>query len=454
MRMPAPDTVSVANNTRALSERLNRECTSVTLDREALCAALEREAGDPDFGAMLVRTHPHLFSSAPVFLSEPQLVAMLRTVRAIESLARLPAYRDAVLSRSAGIARRDFGPRGAFMGYDFHLAHDGPRLIEINTNAGGAFLNALLARAQHACCEEMLSGLRRSEARDFDAAVVRMFESEWRLQRKEGRPQRIAIVDDRPEEQYLYPEFLLAQRLLAKHGMEALIADAGKLRFEQGGLLCDGRPIDLVYNRLVDFALERPEHAALRAAYLADAVVVTPNPHVHALFADKRNLALLSDPARLRSWGVSAETLADLSAVPRTVLVAPGERRGALARKEEALLQARHGLRQQGGLPRRPHDQARVGRDPARTLRRAGVRGAERARDRSGRSAGSAQDRRTALRVRRRDPAYRRPPVPGAGDEFPHARKRIRAGVRDLIRAGMDSAAIGLFYEDLSGIKR
>jgi hypothetical protein len=53
-------------------------------------------------------------------------------------------------------------------------------------------------------------------------------------------------------------------------------------------------------------------------------VVVTPNPRVHALFADKRNLALLSDPALLRSWGVSAETLADLSAVPRTVPVAPG----------------------------------------------------------------------------------------------------------------------------------
>ena len=106
--------------------------------------------------------------------------------------------------------------------------------------------------------------------------------------------------------------------------MEAVIADAGELRFERGGLLFDGRPFDLVYNRLVDFALERPEHAALRAAYLADAVVVTPNPHVHALFADKRNLALLSDPAQLRSWGVAAETLADLSAVPRTVLVARG----------------------------------------------------------------------------------------------------------------------------------
>jgi glutathione synthase/RimK-type ligase-like ATP-grasp enzyme len=323
MQMPALADVAVADCTVPLSERLNRECTCVTLDREALCAAFEREAGDPEFCATLIRTRPHLFASATVFLSEAQVAAMLRAVRAIESVARLSAYRDAVLSRSPGTAQRDFGPRGAFMGYDFHLAHDRPRLIEINTNAGGAFLNALLARAQHACCEAMLTGLGRSEARDFDAAAARMFESEWRLQRRAGTPRRIAIVDDSPEGQYLYPEFLLAQRFFARHGMEAVIADAGQLRFERGELLFDGRTIDLVYNRLVDFALEQPAHAALRAAYLADAVVVTPNPHVHALFADKRNLALLSDPMPLRLGGVSAETLADLSAVPRTVLVSP-----------------------------------------------------------------------------------------------------------------------------------
>ncbi len=74
----------------------------------------------------------------------------------------------------------------------------------------------------------------------------------------------------------------------------------------------------------------------MRAAYLADAAVVTPNPHVHALFADKRNLALLSDPAQLRSWGVPAETLAGLSAVPRTVLVAP-ENAQALWRERKKL---------------------------------------------------------------------------------------------------------------------
>lgn len=79
--------------------------------------------------------------------------------------------------------------------------------------------------------------------------------------------------------------------------------------------------MDLVYNRLVDFSLDRPEHGALRAAYLDGAVVVTPNPRIHALYADKRNLALLSDHATLHSWGLPSEFLADLSGVPRTVLV-------------------------------------------------------------------------------------------------------------------------------------
>ncbi len=316
--------IRVVSDAPTLSERLNRDCACVTLDRDALCAALGREAGDPDFCATLVRTRPNLFSNVPVFLPEGSVAAMLRTVRAIESVARLPAYRDAVLAHSPEIARLDFGPRGAFMGYDFHLAQDRPRLIEVNTNAGGAFLNALLARAQRACCEEMLSGFTLPDVREFDAAVARMFQNEWRLQRRDGAPRRIAIVDDRPQEQYLYPEFVLAQRLLAQHGMETVVADASDLRFEDGRLAVEGRPIDLVYNRLVDFALENPGHAALRAAYLVDAVVLTPNPRVHALFADKRNLAILSDPALLQSWGTSAEILADLAGVPRTVLVTPG----------------------------------------------------------------------------------------------------------------------------------
>lgn len=88
------------------------------------------------------------------------------------------------------------------MGYDFHLDNDGPKLIEVNTNAGGAFLNALLARAQKACCAELDQGVIGARDDEFETRVVAMFEDEWRRQRGAGSPRRIAIIDDRPEEQY------------------------------------------------------------------------------------------------------------------------------------------------------------------------------------------------------------------------------------------------------------
>ena len=134
----------------------------------------------------------------------------------------------------------------------------------------------------------------------------------------------IAIVDDAPEEQYLFPEFRLAKALLEEHGFETVIADANELLLDGKALLFHGRPIDLVYNRLVDFALEEPRHAALQAAYIGGNVVVTPNPRAHALFADKRNLTLFSDSDRLKRWGLAQNHLDVLrAAVPTTVIVSP-----------------------------------------------------------------------------------------------------------------------------------
>lgn len=79
----------------------------------------------------------HLFSNTPVFIPSSDLEAMERIVQAIESAVKLPSYRERVLSWAPEIAHFNPGPVGAFMGYDFHLSPDGPRLIEINTNAGG-----------------------------------------------------------------------------------------------------------------------------------------------------------------------------------------------------------------------------------------------------------------------------------------------------------------------------
>lgn len=302
------------------TERLNKNCFCVTLDLPSLREALEREAGDPAFCETFIRPKAHLFSNVPVFLSATEVAEMQKVVAAVETTARLAAYQAAVLSWAPEISHADHGPLGALMGYDFHLGEDGPRLIEINTNAGGAFLNAFLARAQRACCAEMDIP---ATSQSFEDAVIGMFQEEWLRQRGTGAPKCIAIVDDGPLEQYLYPEFVLARQVMAARGIDAVIADAGHLRYDDGHLSVGGKKIDLVYNRVTDFAFKQPEHKALQEAYRDGAVVVTPNPHNHALLADKRNLSLLSNSATLEAWGVDPEIRAGLAAVPRTVLVNP-----------------------------------------------------------------------------------------------------------------------------------
>ena len=302
------------------TDRLNKNCFCVTLDLPSLREAMEREAGEPAFFETFIRPKAHLFSHVPVFLSATTVDEMRAIAAAVETTAQLAAYKAAVLSWAPEIARADHGPIGALMGYDFHLGEDGPRLIEINTNAGGAFLNAFLARAQRACCAEMDIP---PTLLSFEDAAFRMFQNEWIRQRGTGAPERIAIVDDNPPEQYLYPEFVLARRVFAARGVGAVIADASQLRYDDGRLSVDGKTIDLVYNRVTDFAFDQPEHKALQEAYRDGAVVVTPNPHNHALLADKRNLSLLSNSATLEAWGVDPEIRAGLAAVPRTVLVNP-----------------------------------------------------------------------------------------------------------------------------------
>jgi hypothetical protein len=300
--------------------RLNQSCFCITLDREQLYAAMEREAADPEFSSRYIRPREHLFSNVPVFLEAQDLDRMTAVVHAIEAAARLPAYQQTVLGWAPAIARFDPGPRGVFMGYDFHLCPEGPKLIEVNTNAGGAFLNALLAKAQRACCPEVENAFKLPLVADFDAELIRMFGAEWAAQRP-GRLRRIAIVDDDPESQYLHPEFLLARETFRRHGIDAVIADARALHFESSTLWAGDTPIDLVYNRLVDFALERPDHATVREAYLAGAVVVTPNPRNHALLADKRNLTLLSDRDGLAGMGLASTQADQAQRIPRTVMV-------------------------------------------------------------------------------------------------------------------------------------
>ena len=302
------------------AEELNAGCRCRTLDRERLLRLLDAEAGRAGWGEGLSQSHPHLFSATAVFISPAVATGIGRAIAAIERTIALRDFQSLALARVLPAARIERGPRGVLMGYDFHLAAQGPRLIEINTNAGGLLLNLALVRAQAACC----AGLRDASLAGvplerLEAGVLAMFQAEWRAQRGDAHMRSIAIIDDEPDAQYLAPEFALFRRLFADAGLDAQIVDARALEWRDGQLWAGGRTLDLVYNRLTDFQLNDPAHAALRAAWEAGAVVLTPHPRAHALHADKRNLATLGDAAWLAAHGVPAADRAVLAAVvPRT----------------------------------------------------------------------------------------------------------------------------------------
>jgi hypothetical protein len=331
---------------------------SPALDLPALHAALARRCDDPVAALAAFEQRPHLFSPHRIDLPAETDARLRAIINAVETVVALPAYRQAVLGAAPPVARHTPGAGGACFGYDFHLVGGEPRLIEINTNAGGWVLNALWG--------DLLEGGRE---RPREAAVAAMFQEEWRRERG-GRPLGVlALVDESPTGQFLYPEFLLFQGMLRRRGVQVRILDAGEIRYEQGALRQGETPIDLVYNRLTDFPLAQPRHEALRRSWLDGAVVLTPHPQAHALYADKRDLAILSDPMRVRALGGTPELAAALAqAIPQTLEVRPdnvealwGERRrwffkpadgfgGRGAYRGEKLTR-----RAWGGLLERPH---------------------------------------------------------------------------------------------------
>ena len=328
--MTAPAELPANPLLRALAEgdcheivdRLNRGCQCVSLDHDRLRGELERDPRDGAMFATIAATRPHLFADSVTFVGERHQSQIAEVVAAIERVVALPAWQDAVLKWAPASARVSSAASGVFLGYDFHLGPNGPQLIEINTNAGGALLNVALARAQRACCVAVAplgAAVSPGAPGDPEAAFVEMFRSEWRAMRGPAVLRTVAIVDRDPQSQYLLPEFLLFQRLFERDGLAAYICDPTELRFDDGRLWLGDVEIDLVYNRLTDFALEETESAALAAAWVAQAAVITPHPRAHALYADKRNLVVLSDDGRLAALGVDAATRSLLaSCIPAT----------------------------------------------------------------------------------------------------------------------------------------
>ncbi|MDX9709504.1 MAG: hypothetical protein RBT64_08095 [Trichloromonas sp.] len=248
--------------------------------------------------------HPYedVIGSRPAFLPRRSFRRMAQLVQCLYRLSRDPAYRAEILPKVPEIARFDPGHDALMMGYDFHQTAAGPRLIEVNTNAGG-WLPALLA-----CHGEAVLNPGKLPPR-AGARLLGPFREEF-LAWNGGRPRLptgLAIIDEEPNAQFLYGEMAYCRELLEETWkIPVALVDAAELAADDEGVRHAGKQIELIYNRHCDFYLEAPALAGLRAAYRAGKVCLSPNPFAYGLLADKRRLALWSDGEALAELGLAA----------------------------------------------------------------------------------------------------------------------------------------------------
>ena len=239
-------------------------------------------------------------SQATVTVAKSDLRTMLRLVRLLDRLSRNPVYRERVYAQVPEVAAFDPGHDAVMMCYDFHLSGTGPKLIEVNTNAGGGMLAYLTRYPSLPLSADSLKGRLRERLLQTFADEIRQFSGGGK-----DRPERIVIIDDEPERQYLFPEMRAFADLFVAWGVPVDIADPQQLRASADGIWFAGQPVDLIYNRHCDFYLQSASMAGLRDAYLARKVCLTPNPHQYGLLADKRRMLLWSDPVQRHAFSLT-----------------------------------------------------------------------------------------------------------------------------------------------------
>ncbi|MEZ0392435.1 MAG: hypothetical protein ACAH59_09480, partial [Pseudobdellovibrionaceae bacterium] len=243
-----------------------------------------------EFISHLIQAHPSLSEKELDELISPQLLSLFEIqlpkkvfnqaedfVQASFELRESPEYQALLNSEIQERGIKDPGNKSICMSYDFHLDSTGElKLIEINTNA--AFL---------ALGYEMYQ-MRKLPLPVSDFSMLQLkdsIETEMQLQKKSlPTPFQVAIIDEEPEKQRLFAEFLVFQAYFQKWGWSTQIADFRK-----------AIEADFIYNRYTDFYLSQPESKNLRENFLSGEICLSPNPFEYCLLADKQRMIDWSD---------------------------------------------------------------------------------------------------------------------------------------------------------------
>ena len=222
-----------------------------------------------------------------VNLSTDALKQMIHVVRDLQQLSENPNYPH-LLPELPASAQIDSGHYSVLMGYDFHIdASQQVKLIEVNNNAGGLWF---AVRSYLAAAQQFPDKL--------GTKLLGTFINEYRLfrQDKNAYPKFIAIIDQQPQQQFLYPEMQIFAQLFEQAGIKTAIIDPSEIEAKDSQLYYQGQVIDLIYNRHCDFYLHTAQMQAIATAWQQQSVCITPNPRVYGLLADKQRMVDWSNP--------------------------------------------------------------------------------------------------------------------------------------------------------------
>ncbi len=232
---------------------------------------------------------------------------------------------------------------------DILLTHSGPKVVEMNVtpSLGGLGICDRYVQTwrQSSLCQAMSQAgleLAAPPMGEIWGEVVHRY----RRARGAHRPVMLELIDDpaeNPEENFARPDFL---QVAEQAGFQVVTARPIDVRFQPDGVYVGQQKIDVVFTDLV-FS-EQLEHgissdffAALAQAEAQRQLDVFSIPASCALYDNKANLALLSDPAFAARFTPSERALIQRY-IPPTFLLS--EQTLARAQQERAQLVLKPGL--------------------------------------------------------------------------------------------------------------
>ena len=206
----------------------------------------------------------------------------------------------------------------AFTRLDSFETEHGPRFVELNGEApaGTGFsdraMECFLALpvVQRFLAE---TGVQPLSCRD---GVLDGLLTAWSASGRSKRPQ-ILITDY--QDLATVPEFHILAEWFRNHGYPTIVEDPRELTYQNGRLIAQGQPIDLVYRRVLtnEFLDREDEVQALWEAYRDQAVVMV-NPFRAKAIHKKSCFALLSGDFLGEDWLTSEERQVIAATIPWT----------------------------------------------------------------------------------------------------------------------------------------